>query len=59
MSPAKEPSNEPGDRIDQDRRDERQRDLDGTEGKSVPRLEQTDLPQEVICAAGSGGIIGR
>ncbi len=59
VSPAKEPPDEPGDRVDQDRRDERQSDLDRSEGKSVPSLEQADLPQEVICAASFGGIIGR
>ena len=59
VSPAKEPPDEPGDRVDQDRRDERQRDLEGTEGESVSGLEEAHLPQEVASAAGSGGIIGR
>ena len=49
VSPAKEPSNEPGDRIDQDRRDERQRDLDGTEGKSVPRSTNRLAPGSHLC----------
>jgi hypothetical protein len=58
VSPTTEDPDESRDRVDQDRRHERQGDLERAEGKSVSCLEQTDPSDEVV-RAGRAGLLGR
>ena len=55
VSPASEHPDDPGDRVDQDGRDDRQGDGDRPVGQPVGRLEQPDLPEEATRAAGGLG----